>query len=53
MRPEVWTALEEVNRSITLVGGLPLLKRKRMHMRIDDALDELEVGLMNALLPRS
>jgi hypothetical protein len=52
-RPEVWTALDELKRSITIAGGLPILKRKRMHMRIDDALDELEVGLMNALLPKA
>lgn len=50
---EVWTALDEINRSITLAAGLPILKRKRMHLRIDDALDELEVGLMNAVMPGS
>jgi hypothetical protein len=52
-RPEVWTALDELKRSIAIAGTLPMLKRKRMHMRIDDALDELEVGLMNALLPKA
>jgi hypothetical protein len=52
-RPEVWTALDELTRSIAIAGSLPMLKRKRMHMRIDDALDELEVGLMNALLPKA
>jgi hypothetical protein len=52
-RPELWTALDELRRSIAIAGTLPMLKRKRMHMRIDDALDELEVGLMNALLPKA
>lgn len=51
-RPEMWAALDELQKATTVAAGLPALKRKKMQMRIDDELDELEAGLMNALLPK-
>lgn len=52
-RPEVWAVLDELDQSIAIAKGLPTMKRKKMHSRIDDELDELEVGLIDALLPKS
>ena len=52
-RPETWAALDELQRAITVAAGLPALKRKRMHLRIDNALDELETGLIDAVMPKS
>jgi len=52
-RVELWNALDELERAIAVAGGLPMLKRKQMHMRIDNELDELETGLIDALLPKS
>jgi len=52
-RAELWTALDELEKSIAVAGGLPIVKRKRLHMRIDNQLDELEGGLIDAVLPKS
>jgi hypothetical protein len=52
-RPEMWEALDEIRRAIAVAAGLPTLKRKRMHLRIDNALDELEAGLIDAVMPKS
>jgi len=52
-RAELWTALDELEKSIAVAGGLPMVKRKRLHMRIDNQLDELEGGLIDAVLPKS
>ncbi len=52
-RPEIWAVLDELDQSIAIAKGLPTMKRRKMHGRIDDELDELEMGLIDALLPRS
>jgi len=52
LRPELWDALDEVQRAIAIAGKLPTLKRKRMHLRIDNELDALELGLIEAVLPK-
>lgn len=52
-QPELWAALDELQKATTVAAGLPALKRKKMQMRIDDELDELEAGLMDALLPKT
>ena len=49
----MWDAVDELEKAIAVAGGLPALKRKRMHMRIDNELDKLEFGLIDALLPKS
>lgn len=51
-RPEVWEALDGLARSVAIAGSMPMVKRKRMHMRIDHELDKLEMGLVEALLPK-
>ena len=51
-RPEVWEALDDLAQSVAIAGSMPTIKRKRMHMRIDDELDKLEMGLIEALLPK-
>ena len=52
LRPEVWEALDDLAQSVAIAGSMPTIKRKRMHMRIDDELDKLEMGLIEALLPK-
>jgi len=51
-RPELWTALDEISRAVTVAAGLPLVKRKKLQMRIDDDLDDLEMAIIDAVLPR-
>ena len=51
-RPELWDAVDELKTAVTVAAGLPVVKRKRMHMRIDNDLDELETGLIEALSPK-
>ena len=50
--PELWVALDELQKAIAVAAGLPALKRKKMHLRIDNELDELEAGLIEALMPK-
>ena len=49
LRP-VTKSLDDVERLLTVAGGLPFAKRKRAHMKIDDVLDDLEAGLFDAVL---
>lgn len=46
----VTKSLDDVERLLTVAGGLPFAKRKRAHMKIDDVLDDLEAGLFDAVL---
>lgn len=43
-------SLDEVDQLLVVAGSLPLTKRKRAHLRIDDVLDELESALFEAVL---
>ena len=52
-RSELWDAVDELKKASVVASGLPALKRKRMHRRIDNELDKLEIGLIDALLPKS
>jgi hypothetical protein len=56
-RPELTESLDPVARAIDDVAvtlriaeALPLVKRKRAHLRIDSVLDRLETGLFEATL---
>jgi len=50
MQP-VTDTLAEVDQMLKLAAKLPFAKRKRAHMRIDNVLDELEAGLLDAITP--
>jgi hypothetical protein len=56
-RPELAESLDPVARAIDdlavtlrVAGALPLVKRKKAHLRIDSMLDRLETGLFEATL---
>lgn len=51
LRP-VLESLDEVGRLLMVSDALPFAKRKKAHMRIDDILDELEKGLLDATARR-
>jgi len=44
-------SIEEVATSLHVAGSLPLAKRKRAHVTIDRALDDLERSLFESSLP--
>lgn len=48
LRP-VTESLNEVGHMLKVSAKLPFAKRKRAHMRIDDVLDDLESGLLDAM----
>ena len=43
-------AIEDVAVRLRIAGALPLVKRKRAHLKIDSMLDRLETGLFEATL---
>lgn len=47
----VATTIEQLAVALELAGGLPMVKRKLAHRKIDDALDKLENSLFSAALP--
>jgi hypothetical protein len=56
-RPQLTESLDPVARAIDdvavtlrIAGALPLVKRKRAHLKIDSVLDRLETGLFEATL---
>jgi hypothetical protein len=44
-------AVQELRRGLIVAAPLPLLKRKKVHLRIDAELAELEQALVDAVLP--
>jgi hypothetical protein len=51
-RQGVLEIIDRLDRAVQVAGTLPLLKRKRFHLRIDRELDNLENALVDAVLPR-
>ena len=51
-RAEITKALDSIDTALKVASGLPLVKRKKAHWRVDDMLDQLEAGLIDAVLPR-
>ncbi|MCU1498537.1 MAG: hypothetical protein JWM47_2490 [Acidimicrobiales bacterium] len=49
----VATTVEQLAVALELAGGLPVVKRKLAHRKIDEALDKLENSLFSAALPSS
>lgn len=45
--------LEEISLALRIAGGLPLAKRKRAHLKIDEELDKLERTVFDAAMPRA
>lgn len=52
-RQRLLAEVDRLDHAVQVAGSLPLVKRKQMHSRIDDELDVLERGLVEALLPSS
>jgi hypothetical protein len=48
----VLAALEEVSSALDVAASLALPKRMRAHLRVDQVIDQLEVGLFEAALPQ-
>jgi hypothetical protein len=48
----VLAALEEVGSALDVAAALALPRRMRAHLRVDQVLDQLEVGLFEAALPQ-
>lgn len=46
------TTLEQVSSALEVAGGLPLLKRKQAHRRIDEDLDQLEQLVFDVAMPK-
>lgn len=58
-RPELIEALEpvsttlvEIDSALGIASGLPLMKRKKAHHQIDQALDRLESTIFEASMPK-
>lgn len=51
-RQQLIALIDEVDRSVQMAGGLPFVKRKRAHSRIDKKLDAMELALVDAMLPK-
>ena len=50
---KVVAALDVIDVQLRVAGSLPAIKRKRAHSKIDDALDELESAMWDAVSPKS